>query len=61
MRITYMNSRIKTPTPTNILKSRSLRKRKSSSSRNSKIIFNKYNNKAEWNDIDSLGFGKQIQ
>jgi hypothetical protein len=61
MRITYMNSRIKTPTPTNILKSRNLRKRKSSSSRNSKIIFNKYNNKAEWNDIDSLGFGKQIQ
>lgn len=61
MRITYMNSRIKTPTPTNILKSRSLRKRKSSSSRNSKIIFKKYNNKAEWNDIDSLGFGKQIQ
>lgn len=56
-----MNSRIKTPTPTNILKSRNLRKRKSSSSRNSKIIFNKYNNKAEWNDIDSLGFGKQIQ
>ena len=48
-----MNSRIKIPTPTNFLKSRSLRKRKrkrkgrDAAQGTQKIILRKYSNKAE--------------